>query len=582
MFKSSSPYIKILSKGEINWNFTLSKELFHKAMEEDIIIYLHIGSYTDIPVRQKALSLFSNKNVINILNNNFIPIVEDKEDRPESYLIAIDLLLLNDDISNGPYHIFIMPNRQPIIAFSDSDPDVFMEIANSIIDANKNSREKLKLMADELSKRAINTGVITNSSKISSNYFLIDNKLQKWFKETINSKYLVKINPYIPNSSLLYSLLDYLNSYNKSEYVDKIELILEDLENSLIYDVVNGGFFRKTIYIGDKTPLYEKNIEEIALLVQVYILAYKIFNKQSYLDTINKSVEFLLSISNSNGFPISISLTDNESESMSYYTFSLNELQILFYDRYLYIAEALSLDVNIDSKYRQIPKRNENTYRMLTEEDILILKGREKEHIGYFIDPRIITSANFIVLKTLILYSKIYSNQELIDTVQRLYKTLLDSNLNKNSSIAYRYSLDGEQFFFGSLSDYAAFIDASMHLYLETNNNEYLNNAVSYTDYVIDNFYKQSNGMFSKSQNTKECDSIIPFKRESNIDIVRPSANSMMCGVLIDLYKITGDTNYFILAKKQLDNILPNISESGVMLSNWANQALKVLRIISE
>ncbi len=582
MFKSSSPYIKIMSQSSIKWHYSLTKELFHRAMEEDIIIYLHIGSYTDISVRQKSIELFSNNKIVSLLNNRFIPIIEDKEDRPESYLLAIDLLFLNEDFSNGPFHIFIMPNRQPIIAFSDSDPDVFIEIALSILDAMKNNRDRLKQMASELSKRAINTGVITQSSKISSNYFLIDNKLQKWFKETINSDYLFKLNSFMPNSTLMYSLLDYIDNYKNESYKDKLEIILDQIQYSYLFDVINGGFFKQTISLESDTPLFEKNIEEISLLTQVYILAYKVYNKRSYLKTIEKNIQFLMEINNGEGFPIAISLTDNDLESSSYYTFSLNELYILFSDRYLSVAKSLSLDIDADPKKKQIPKRTMDTYSNLSEKDISILKNREKEHIGYFVDSRLVTSANFSVIKTILIYLDMYDNPLMFKNVKDLFDRIFDSNCDIVSGFLCRYSDNREIYFLGSLSDYAAFIETTLLLFTKTNEEKYLKYALKSTEFVIKNFYKESNGMFSKSQNTSACDTIIPFKRESNIDIIRPSANSMMCGVLIDLYVITNDISYFKIAKRQLDNILPNIEEAGIMLANWANKSLKLLRVISK
>jgi uncharacterized protein YyaL (SSP411 family) len=166
--------------------------------------------------------------------------------------------------------------------------------------------------------------------------------------------------------------------------------------------------------------------------------------------------------------------------------------------------------------------------------------------------------------------------------VKDLFDRIFDSNCDIVSGFLCRYSDNREIYFLGSLSDYAAFIETTLLLFTKTNEEKYLKYALKSTEFVIKNFYKESNGMFSKSQNTSACDTIIPFKRESNIDIIRPSANSMMCGVLIDLYVITNDISYFKIAKRQLDNILPNIEEAGIMLANWANKSLKLLRVISK
>jgi len=107
----------------VNWHYSLTNELLNIAQEEDKLIFLHIGYISNINIREDSLDLFGNEQVISLLNKNFICIIEDKEDKPESFLLALDLLFLNQDFSYGPMNMFIMPNRRPLIAFSDCDPD---------------------------------------------------------------------------------------------------------------------------------------------------------------------------------------------------------------------------------------------------------------------------------------------------------------------------------------------------------------------------------------------------------------------------------------------------------------------------
>lgn len=88
------------------------------------------------------------------------------------------------------------------------------------------------------------------------------------------------------------------------------------------------------------------------------------------------------------------------------------------------------------------------------------------------------------------------------------------------------------------------------------------------------------NGMFSKSEKDAIGDTV-PFKRESNIDIIKPSANSVMAGNLLSIYEITGNENYLKIARKQLNNMVPNLLKSGPMLSNWAHKILKLIYLES-
>ena len=83
MSKICSPYLKILSGKGINWYFALSPDLLARAKNEDRLIFLHIGYLSNVRVREESKRLFSDPEVINTLNNNFICIAEDKDDNPE-------------------------------------------------------------------------------------------------------------------------------------------------------------------------------------------------------------------------------------------------------------------------------------------------------------------------------------------------------------------------------------------------------------------------------------------------------------------------------------------------------------------
>ena len=92
-------------------------------------------------------------------------------------------------------------------------------------------------------------------------------------------------------------------------------------------------------------------------------------------------------------------------------------------------------------------------------------------------------------------------------------------------------------------------------------------------DFVIDNFYKPENGMFSKSEKGSEVP-VVPFKRESNIDLIKPSANSIMAGNMVEMYKITKDERYIQIASQQIGNIIPSLGFSGPLLSSWAHKIM--------
>ncbi len=579
MFNTCSPYLKLLAGKGVEWNGALNEELLERAVNEDKLIFQHIGYVSNMLIRESSVKLFSDPRVINILNDNFICIAEDKEDRPESFLIALDLLFLNQDFSYGPMNMFIMPDRKPIICFSDCDTDCFLEIANSIILAKKEKKELLVQLSEELSKRARNTGIITEkgAETILDQNILIK-YMQHWYKGMFETDFIYRLRPFTPNPSSLITIVEYLKYFPNEKMSFKIESLLDHLQFSAIFDPVEGGFFRQAADYSCEEAYYEKTLEENSHFMILYALAYRHFNKESYKETANLIYLFLRDrLYNGKGGYFSSSTLVTPTDHSWYYQFSLNELSILFPDRFQDIALALGMDITKNRLDKQTPVRTEDCFIVISDDELDLLKKRREEHRGYFVDKREITSHNSQLVRALAISSKLLDNHKMYEEAVEAINYLLDNNINSSGKL-FRYTCCQQRSLLGYLSDYSNFIDASLELYKAQGERIYFDIAQKYLNIVMDNFFKPENGMFSKSEINLQTETI-PFKKESNIDVIRPSANSIMAGNLLSFYEITGKKEYLNIAQQQIKNIVPNLLSSGPMLSSWAQKILYLLKL---
>ena len=582
MFKSCSPYLKMFCEKEINWNFSLTPELLSQAHEEDKLIFLHIGYISNIVIRESSSELFSNKNVQDILNENFICIIEDKDDKPESFLLALDLLFLNQDFSYGPMNIFIMPDRRPIIAFSDCNTDNFIELANSLLLAKKEKRDKLKELSDALSERAIHTGVISNvEDDANITIDILKKYVDLWFENMFINGFIYKLKPFTPNPSSLFTILEYLGYNNDSKYSLIIEDILDHLQYSALFDPIDGGFFRQATEYSCKKALYEKTLEENSRFLLLYAAAYSFFGKESYKNTAYMTYNYIVDeLSNQKNGLINSTTITGKLEDVVYYSWSINELSILFPYRYTEVAISLGMDLTLNRKKKQLPIRYADTYTIISKEELEMLQSRRKEHRGYFKDTRAISSSNAIAVSSIAKASSYLQDKNLYKKAIDIFEFILNNNIDKTNNRLYRYTCSTDTYLIGYSSDYAHFIEASIVLYKIEKEEQYLSVALKYVEFVLEKFYKPKNGMFSKSEKGSE-DLTVPFKRESNIDLIKPSANSVMAGNLLSIYEITGNEKYLKIARKQLNNMVPNLLKSGPMLSNWAHKILKLIYLDS-
>ncbi|HCT93933.1 MAG: hypothetical protein A2X19_04935 [Bacteroidetes bacterium GWE2_39_28] len=575
MFKSCSPYLKMFSEEGIKWNFSLDNKLLHYAMEEDKLIFLHIGYFSNISLRESTYKLFSDPETISLLNENFVCLIEDKEDNPESFLLAQDLLLLNQDFTYGPVNMFIMPNRRPLIAFSNSDPEHFKELAKRILMAKSEKREKLFEMSEELSRRVLSMGIAKKSEKkpeIDSVFFKL--YLKTWFDSIFQTDFLSGFKPFTPSPVSLFTVIEYLKTFPDTEISERVENLLDHFQYSPLFDVIDGGFFRQAVDYTCLQPLFEKTLAENSQFLALYSLAYDYFKKDSYKKTALLISEFIQNeLSNGKGgYYNSTTLLGDIKESV-YYHYSINELKILFPDRYNEVADAIGLDLNANPQKRQLPVRGIDTLNVITLDELKKLRSRRAEHRSYFKDERSITASNSMCVKSFTIASRYLSDPTLYQKAVENFEFIIYNNVSKEDARLFRYTCRSQSYLLGYLSDYAHFIEASLELFQIKGDVEYFYVAKRYLEMTIERFFKPENGMFSKSE-IGTPGHTVTFKRESNIDFMKPSANSVMAGNLLTMYSITSDELHLKMASQQLLNVASNLMNSGPMLSNWAHKIL--------
>lgn len=575
MFKSCSPYLKMFTGKGVKWNFSLDNRLLHTAMEEDKLLFLHIGYISNIKIREESLNLFDNSEVSSLLNENFIPILVDREDNPELYLLALDILFLNQDFSYGPVNMFIMPNRRPIIAFSDCNPEKFIVIAQRILQAKNEKRQRLIEMSDELSRQISVTGNIKKVTDVSSiDKSLLSIYLDSWLTSIFETDFISRFRPFTPSPLSLFSIVEYLRIYPDKAIMERVENLLDHFQYSPLFDVIDGGFFRQAADYTCLQPLFEKSLEENSQFLALYSLAYSLFGKNSYRETSVKISEFITNELNNGhgGFYSSTTLMNSPDDSV-YFQFSVNELKMLFPEEYSEIGYALGLDINTDIRKRQLPVRGPETYRIISESHLNALKIRRREHRSYFKDQRVVTSSNALAVRSFAIAAQNLTDTFMYRTAKECFEYIVYNNIHKEDSRLCRYSCDSEKYLNGYLSDYAHFIEAAVELYKIGGEKEFMFVAENYIEIVIKRFYKPENGMFNKSE-TDTSNNLFPFKSEPNSDFVRPSANSVMAGNLLSFYKITKEKKYLSMAEQQLCNVALNLIYSGPMLSSWAHKIL--------
>lgn len=561
----------------IDWNYDISKDIVRRANEENKLIFLHIGSISNIYSREIAIDLFSNREVCDYINKNYISVIVDKDDKPEAFLLGLDILMMNRDFSYGPMNLFLLPSRRPLVCFSDCEPSFFLDIATNLVSANKTKKSLLIKLSDELSNSLNLSGTVDNPIKET---IIKEDILHEYYSRihqfTINESFLSKLKPYTLNPILSTYLLEYLIDNPNKQLTDSLNDHLDHLQWTPSFDPINGGFFRQASDFTCEHPLFEKTLNENTSFLYLYSLAYKHFGDFTYRDTSNLIFDFLSQemVNKEGGLMNSITLLTPLEESY-FYHFSINELSILFPENYREIADSIGMNPDYNRLDKQLPSRRHETLYLLSKSDIEKLRTRRAEHRGYLKDERVTTAYQASAITDIIKSATILESDKMLSFAKRSLDYLINNHISDNGLI-YRYNHKTDKTPSPYLSDYAFFSQSLIYLYRADGNHKHFEMALNFANTIIDLFYKPQNGMFSK---TSKDEGLIPIQRESNIDFIRPSANSITASLFMDIYQETGLEKYLQIAEQQIKNVIPSILDSGPMLASWSNQIQHYLSI---
>lgn len=552
MHKTSSPYLKELYKGKIKWMPFNIRTLKH-ALHTDKIIFTHIGRIADIEARERAYALFRNPQVIEIINSNFIPIAIDLEDVPEAMLIGMDLLIITDQYHSLPINIFSLPGGKPFTSFSGISPDSFINIANNVITSFSEKRELLNKAGKIVSKRLEGTGIVLEKQKpYPITHKLLHAYVRSWLSRYVTSRKRQRETPYTINSRYFIFLLKYCQQYKRMEELEFIRKALDKVYFSPIFDPIEGGLFSQADDNTFATPLYEKELSENIQAAVLYSFAYKYFKKPIYKEAVLKIISCIENCFKAypGGYITSITLTKYPHLS-TYYKYSTDEIKKAFPKNYLYIISILGMDETLPPNEQQTI-RNTGAAGELTQSDITKLKKiRGYKRSELINDPRVITAYNCLYATSLCLIANnLQENMgTYIEKAQEIIGNILEKRGNEKTRL-YRYiSKQLNEQANADLLDYSFFLNALLHIYRYTKEERYNKLISQYTMFIMLNYYKSSNGMFCK---TPKNEHITPFKRESVIDYIRYSANSVMARNLWILYRTRKDDFYLKTFEQQL------------------------------
>jgi len=583
LIKETSPYLLQHANNPVDW-YPWAEEAFNKAKIENKLVLISIGYSSCHWCHVMEHEAFSNLEVTEYMNNHFINIKVDREERPDIDQIYMNAVQVITRRGGWPLNCFALPNGKPIFGGTYFKSADFLEILTNLNNAWLSDPERIIEVADELAQSIEGTEIIKFKHELiaplSDSLKEYTNRLNRLF-DSRNGGLIGA--PKFPMPGLLEFLLEYgfhTDNININNYV---HLTLTKMASGGIYDHIGGGFSRYSVDESWHIPHFEKMLYDNAQLISLYSKAYRAKPDELYKKIVSETILFLINEMKSpnGGFYASFD-ADSEGKEGTFYTWTKTELEsILGNDAELFsVTYGVSAAGNFDeTNVLYKCATNENIKQLFSfdcstiERKLDSAKGKLKEvrslRVKPELDDKIILSWNAMVIDALVeAYISFEDKSYLHYAIECI--NFIESNHFSDGKLMRIYC-KGKPSIDAFLDGYAYMIKAYIALYRVTLNNTWIDKAKQLIDTAIEDFYDQDSGMFFYTSNKQN--DLIARKMEL-MDGVMTSSSSVMAQNLWYLGALHNNEQFKIMSHQMLSNITDSIEHGGPYVYGWARLLL--------
>lgn len=551
LLNAVSPYLLQHANNPVDW-YPWCVEAFEKAKIEDKPVFLSIGYSTCHWCHVMAHESFENPEIAEILNKHFISIKVDREERPDIDSVYMSVCQAFTGSGGWPMSVFMTWDKKPFFAGTYFPPQQrygmpgFSELLHTVAALWENDREKLLRSADEI------IGHLRNAEQSHAN---MADDLVETAEQSLLDSFDEKNGGFgsalkFPMPHNLLFLMLYAKQRQSSEPLKAVEKTLSQMRKGGIFDQIGYGFSR---YSTDKyflAPHFEKMLYDNALLIIAYSAAYNVSKNPLYLDTAEKTAEYVLrEMTSPQGAFYSAQDADSDGVEGKYYTFTRKEIvNILGEEKGNRFADIFDITENGNFDGVNIPNllKSGDTISDFTEE-IQILYDYRKGRTSLHIDDKILLSWNSMMIAALAMLYRVSNDERYLKAALKAQR-FIEENMCDGAELyaSWRKGIRSSEYF---LDDYAFYTAALIELYNSTLDEKFLEKAKQFCDEAVKQFYDNQNGGFylSKSDNKE-----LFMNPKETYDGAIPSGNSIMAYDLVRLYQLTESKKYGELAEKQL------------------------------
>lgn len=547
LITEKSPYLLQHAYNPVNW-YPWGEEAFAKAEAEDKTVFLSIGYSTCHWCHVMERESFEDEEVAALLNENFIAIKVDREERPDIDNICMNVCQALTGHGGWPLSIFMTPDKKPFFAatyipkMSRGGLKGMIALLPEITDLWKNNRSSVLESGDKISDWLSHSELHSSGQEVKPEVFCeaFDN-YSRIFDPVYGG---FGAAPKFPSPHNLYFLLRYFISAGEPKALEMVEITLESIYRGGIYDHIGFGFTRYSTDHYWLVPHFEKMLYDNALLAIAYLETYQVTGKQLYSRVAKEIFSYILrDMTSPEGAFYSAEDADSEGEEGKFYVWTAEEiLSVLGKEEGQCFCEEYDISPRGNFEGKNIPNLIK---KLISEEEREKLeKLREKvfayreKRVHPHKDDKILTSWNGLMIAALAYGARVLNKPEYLQAAGRAADFILSELRRDDGRLLARYR-EGEAMYPAYASDYAYLIWGLIELYQAGFDFRYLKTAIELNNDLINYFWdREKGGFFFYGEDAEQ---LLTRPKEA-YDGALPADNSVAALNLLRLARLTGNS----------------------------------------
>ncbi|MFH1998738.1 MAG: thioredoxin domain-containing protein [Planctomycetota bacterium] len=569
---SQSPYLLQHKHNPVDW-YPWAEEAFEKAKSENLPIFLSIGYSTCHWCHVMAHESFEDPEVAQLMNQAFVCIKVDREERPDIDHIYMTVCQMITGRGGWPLTIVMTPDKKPFFTATYIPKESrfgqmgMLELIPRIQEMWEKEPDKVNGSAERLLE------ALQAHTPFSPGTALGEPVLHKAYSQLAaefdDRKGGFGVAPKFPSPHNLLFLLRYGKRFGKEEAFHMVERTLEAMGRGGIYDHLGFGFHRYSTDADWLVPHFEKMLYDQAMMALAYIESYQVNGNPEFKDKAREIFAYVIrDMTSPEGGFYSAEDADSEGVEGKFYVWSRDEIYSILgkEDGDLFVrafnvckegnfqeeasgentgSNILHLTSSLKSLAEEAGQPSGVLEQRLEEARHKLFAERESR-IHPHKDDKILTDWNGLMIAAMARGAFVFQDPFLAQSARRAADFLLERLKTADNRLLHRYR-NGKAGIKANVDDYAFMIQALLNLYEATFEVEYLKSAIALNRVLITHFWDQEGGGFFFTSDDAEA---LIVRGKEGRDGAYPSGNSVAMLNLLRLSRITGDAKLEQMASR--------------------------------